>query len=42
MEQISAGFGRRRWFTAPAAVAYGLAGEVTGDPGGASESGTPA
>ena len=34
--------GRHRWFTAPEAVAYGLADEVIGDPDGAPESGTPA
>lgn len=33
---------RRRWFTAPAAVAYGLADEVIGGPAEAPESGTPA
>jgi ATP-dependent protease ClpP protease subunit len=30
-----------RWFTAPEAVAYGLADEVIGDPAGAPESGAP-
>jgi ATP-dependent Clp protease protease subunit len=34
--------GRDRWFTAPEAVAYGVADEVIGDPAGAPESGTPA
>jgi hypothetical protein len=34
-------FGRNRWFTAPEAVAYGLADEVIGDPAGPPESGTP-
>ena len=42
MEQISTDFDRHRWFTAPEAVAYGLVGEVTGDPVEAPESGTPA
>ena len=42
MEQISTDFGRDRWFTAPEAVAYGLADEVIGGPAGAPESGTPA
>lgn len=41
VEQIT-DFGRDRWFTAPEAVAYGLADEVIGDPAGAPESGTPA
>jgi ATP-dependent protease ClpP protease subunit len=40
--QIITGFGGDRWFAAPEAVAYGMAGEVIGDPAGAPESGTPA
>jgi ATP-dependent protease ClpP protease subunit len=35
-------FDRHRWFTAPEAVAYGLADEVIGSPAEAPESGTPA
>jgi hypothetical protein len=35
-------FGQRRWYTAPEATAYGLAGEMTDDPVEAPESGTPA
>jgi hypothetical protein len=31
-----------RWFTAPEAVAYDMAGEVIDGPAGAPESGTPA
>jgi ATP-dependent protease ClpP protease subunit len=42
VEQISTDFDRHRWFTAPEAVAYGLAGEVTDDPVEAPESGTAA
>ena len=34
--------GRDRWFLAPGAVAYDMAGEVIGGPAGAPESGTPA
>ena len=33
---------RERWFTVPEAVAYDMAGGVTGGPAGAPESGTPA
>ena len=42
VEQIATDFDRDRWFTAPEAVAYGLADEVIGGPAGAPESGTPA
>jgi ATP-dependent Clp protease protease subunit len=43
VEQISTDFAPRdRWFTAPEAVAYGLADEVIGGPAGAPESGTSA
>ena len=38
-EQITAGSDGDRW---PEAVAYHMAGEVTGGPAGAPESGTPA
>ena len=31
-----------RWFTAPGAVVYDMAGEVIGGPAGVPESGTPA
>jgi hypothetical protein len=41
-EQVTAGFGGDRWSAAPEAVAYDVAGEVTGGPAGAPESGTPA
>jgi hypothetical protein len=40
--QITAGFGGGRWSAASGAVAYGVAGEVTGGPAGVPESGTPA
>ena len=39
---ISTDFDGDRWFTAPEAVAYGMADEVIGGPTGAPESGTPA
>jgi hypothetical protein len=39
VEQITTGSGGDRW---PEAVAYDMAGEVTGGPAGAPESGTPA
>jgi ATP-dependent protease ClpP protease subunit len=42
VEQIAAGFDGDRWFTAAEAAAYGVAGEVSGGPAGAPESGTPA
>jgi Clp protease len=42
VEQISTDFDGHRWFTAPEAVAYDLAGEVIDDPVGAPEPGTPA
>jgi hypothetical protein len=42
VEQITAGFGGDRWSAAAEAVAYDMAGEVTGGPAGAPESGTPA
>jgi hypothetical protein len=42
VEQITTGSGGDRWFTAPEAVAYDMAGEVAGGPAGAPESGTPA
>ena len=42
VEQITAGFDGDRWSAAPEAVAYDMAGEVTGGPAGAPESGTPA
>ena len=42
VEQVTADFDGDRWFTAPEAVAYGLADEVIGGPAGAPESGTPA
>jgi hypothetical protein len=42
VEQITTGFDGDCWFTAPEAVAYDMAGEVTGGPAGAPESGTPA
>lgn len=41
-EQIAAGFDGDRWSAASEAVAYGMAGEVSGGPAGAPESGTPA
>jgi hypothetical protein len=41
-EQITDGFGGDRWSAASEAVAYDMAGEVTGGPAGAPESGTPA
>jgi len=40
--QVTTDFDRDRWFTAPEAVAYDMAGEVTGGPAGAPESGAPA
>ena len=42
VEQITTDFDGDRWFTAPETVAYDMAGEVTGGPAGAPESGTPA
>ena len=42
MEQITTGFDGDHWSAASEAVAYGMAGEVTGGPAGALESGTPA
>ena len=42
VEQITVGFGGDRWSAAAEAVAYDMAGEVTGGPAGAPESGTPA
>jgi hypothetical protein len=42
VEQVTTGFGGDRWSAAPEAVAYDMAGEVTGGPDGAPESGTPA
>ena len=42
VEQITTGFGRDRWITAPEAVAYDMADEVIDGPAGAPESGTPA
>jgi hypothetical protein len=42
VEQIAAGFDGERWFAAAEAVAYDMAGEVSGGPAGAPESGTPA
>lgn len=41
-EQIAAGFDGDRWPAAAEAVAYDMAGEVTGGPAGVPESGTPA
>ena len=41
VEQVTTGFGGDRWFTAPEAVAYDMAGEVIDGPAGAPESGTP-
>ena len=41
-EQITAGFDGDRWSAVSEVVAYGMAGEVTGGPAGAPESGTPA
>ena len=41
-EQITTGSDGDRWFTAPEAVAYDMAGEMTCGPAGAPESGTPA
>ena len=42
VEQITTDLDWDRWFTAPEAVAYGLADEVIGGAAGVSESGTPA
>jgi hypothetical protein len=42
MAQITTDFDGDRWFTAPEAVTYDVAGEVTGGPAGAPESGTSA
>ena len=42
VEPITTDFDRDRWFTAPEAVAYGLADEVIDGPAGTPESGTPA
>ena len=42
MEQITTGFGGDHWSAASEAVAYDMAGEVTGGPAGAPGSGTPA
>jgi hypothetical protein len=42
VEQATTDFDGDRWFAAPEAVAYDMAGEVIGGPAGAPESGTPA
>jgi ATP-dependent protease ClpP protease subunit len=42
VEQITTDFDRGRRVTAPEAVAYDMADEVTGGPAAAPESGTPA